>query len=400
MRLELDMNELLPCAVSSFCNPDVKIAFVEDGIYAYASGSPSAVGGSERAQWLLSRALAAAGWSVIVGVRSALKRGDQTAIDRVTYVGIGGDQVLVALYRFLASERPNWLFRAGADHLWGAVVEVAKLASVRTIFSVACDLDVHPRHATLYRPRCWPLYAWGLSRADRIFVQHQRQLSGLSPRLRSKAYLLPKVCPASGAVVDGTTVKPHAERAKYVAWVGMLGQLKRPDILIDIARRTPAVQYVVCGGPTTFWSPPGYAARMMDDLRATANIRYLGQVPPDEAQQIIADSALLLSTSDVEGFPNTFLQAWSSGTPVVSLTVDPDRIIERHGLGAVSGTMERAIAEISALIASPQRRDEIGGRARRYVAGAYNETAVVTAFNDGIHGASSAVGASSQSTSH
>ena len=45
---------------------EMKIAFVEDGIYAYASRSPLAVGGAERAQWLLARTL---GCSRLVGER-------------------------------------------------------------------------------------------------------------------------------------------------------------------------------------------------------------------------------------------------------------------------------------------------------------------------------------------
>src|SRR5204863_6440794 len=107
----------------------MKIAFIDsnDGIYAYASDSPLAVGGSERAQWLLSCALAAAGWSVTVGVREAMKTGAREVINGVEFVSIGQGQILVAWHRFLSSERPDWLYWAGADHLWGAAVEIAKL---------------------------------------------------------------------------------------------------------------------------------------------------------------------------------------------------------------------------------------------------------------------------------
>ena len=52
---------------------------------------------------------------------------------------------------------------------------------------------------------------------------------------------------------------------------------------------------------------------------------------PNEAMQVIADAALLLCTSDEEGFPNMFTQAWASGTPIVTLKVDPDNIIEKMG---------------------------------------------------------------------
>jgi len=50
----------------------MKVALVNDIVYRYGYGDPAAVGGSERYQWLLARALAAHGWSVVVGVRSGL----------------------------------------------------------------------------------------------------------------------------------------------------------------------------------------------------------------------------------------------------------------------------------------------------------------------------------------
>ena len=59
----------------------MKLAFLNDGIYAYASGSACAVGGAERQQWLLAQALTAAGWSVTVGVRDMLKPGERKVIN-------------------------------------------------------------------------------------------------------------------------------------------------------------------------------------------------------------------------------------------------------------------------------------------------------------------------------
>src|SRR5258708_4830989 len=97
----------------------MKIAFVNDGIYEYASQASGAVGGAERDQWLLTRALAAAGWSTIVGVRHMLRRGERENIDGVEYVGIDQGQILLAWHRFLSAERPDWLFWEGASHLLG-----------------------------------------------------------------------------------------------------------------------------------------------------------------------------------------------------------------------------------------------------------------------------------------
>ena len=150
----------------------MKIVFVNEGIYAYASGAPSAVGGTERDLWLISRALAATGWSATVAVRAGMHTGERSVIDGVDYVGIGQGQLLLSWYRFLSSERADWLFWQNANHLWGPLVEIAKLAGVRTIYSAGFDSDVRPRFALFRRHRLWPLYAWGLLRTDRIFVQH------------------------------------------------------------------------------------------------------------------------------------------------------------------------------------------------------------------------------------
>ncbi|MGH7871056.1 MAG: glycosyltransferase, partial [Candidatus Binatia bacterium] len=265
------------------------------------------------------------------------------------FVGIGHGHVLLDWYRFLIAERPDWLFWECAYHLWGPLVELAKLAGVRTIFATGCDLDVHPRQYRFHKSQYWRLYAWGLARTDKIFVQHAGQLSGLCPRWLPKTSILPKVCMFGTDGCAPVKLQPHAQRSNYVAWVGTLVQFKRPDILLEIARRATATRFVVCGGASS--SPPEYGERIADQLRAMPNIEYLGQVPPDKAQRVIESASILLCTSDIEGFPNTFVQAWSSGTPVVSLKVDPDYIISQSGLGTVSGDMSKALEDIAVLMA-------------------------------------------------
>jgi glycosyltransferase involved in cell wall biosynthesis len=141
---------------------------------------------------------------------------------------------------------------------------------------------------------------------------------------------------------------------------------------------------VVCGDPVIAAEPPGYGERIVEALHAAPNIDYLGQVSQEKAHRIISDAAALLSTSDSEGFPNTFLQAWASGTPVVSLKVDPGRIIQQRGLGVVSGSPERAASDLRALILAPHLREEISCRAQKYVAQTHSEDVVTRAFERAI----------------
>jgi glycosyltransferase involved in cell wall biosynthesis len=299
---------------------------------------------------------------------------ERCTIEGVDFVGIGQGQILLAWSKFLAAEHPDWWYWRCADHMLGPAVEIAKLRGVQTVFVAAHDRHVQPRRALSRRPRWWPLYAWGLTRTDRILVQHQEQMAQLAPRWRAKARILPSI------VGEMPSMTPHVERERYIAWVAMLRQMKRPDLLIEIARQAPTLHFVVCGGPTTLMSPPGYSERIINALRVLPNVEYRGQVAPEEAGQVIANAATFLSTSDAEGFPNTFLQAWASGTPIVSLSLDPGAAIRQQEIGRVSEGVENAVRDLHALIDSSQQRETIGIRARRYVAETHGAAGIVSIF--------------------
>jgi len=356
----------------------MKIVFACDGIYAYGRQDPSALGGAELQQWLIARFLASKGWSVKVGVRRALKAGERKTIQNVDFVGIGQGHVLADWRRFLLSERPAWWYWRCADHLWGAAVEIARVARVQTIFAAGLDRDLTPRQALHRHPRWWPLYAWGLERSHRILLQHRGQLEELPRRWQAKAYVVPNIAPPA------SSVKAHLERSNYVAWVATLRQFKRPELLVEIARRSPGVRFVACGGPSSFMSPPGYAESITAALRAQPNIEFRGNVSPHEASEVIANAALFLSTSDVEGYPNTFLQAWSCGTPVISLKVDPDRAITQQSLGTVEPDIDRVVKRIRDLVKSPAEREETGNRAREYIAKVHSDDAFGMLFERAI----------------
>jgi glycosyltransferase involved in cell wall biosynthesis len=355
----------------------MKIVFLNDLIYAYAAGASSAFGGAERQQWFLARGLARAGWQVTVGVREGLERGGRF-IDGVKFGHLEPGQVLRSWHRFLTAERADWWYWRCASHLLGPAVTIAKLAGARMIFASGFDRDLQPRGALYRRPFMWPLYWYGLARADRIFVQHEDQFAVLPQRWHKKAAVIPSIAQRAAKIRD------HERRENYVAWVAMLRQFKRPDLLIEIAHRLPDIRFVVCGGVTTFMSPDGYGQRVMDRLHALPNVDYRGQVSPAEAMKVVSRAALFLSTSDEEGFPNTFLQAWGGGTPVISLGIDPGRAIERHGLGLTAPNIEEAAAAIRSLIKSPARRQTIAARAHQYVAEHHGEAAVIRAFEHAL----------------
>jgi len=69
----------------------------------------------------------------------------------------------------------------------------------------------------------------------------------------------------------------------------------------------------------------------------------------------------------VEGFPNTFLQAWFSRIPVVSLTFSCDDILEQFGIGKVSGSLDKLEEDISYLLQNQIIRNEMGNKGFLYI---------------------------------
>src|SRR5260221_11353100 len=85
------------------------------------------------------------------------------------------------------------------------------------------------------------------------------------------------------------------------------------------------------------------------------------------ANRLYGRAKLLVNTSDVEGFPNSYLQAWIRGVPVVTL-IDPDRVIEREGLGIAVRTPEGLPAAADALLRQPVAWRAASARCRAFMA--------------------------------
>jgi glycosyltransferase involved in cell wall biosynthesis len=89
--------------------------------------------------------------------------------------------------------------------------------------------------------------------------------------------------------------------------------------------------------------------RVYDDLTKNlpGNVCVTDYVPYRQVDELFRSTRCLLNTSDAEGFPNTYLQAASHGIPIVSLRVDPDGILTRHGCGrVVNGSVDAAATQL------------------------------------------------------
>jgi glycosyltransferase involved in cell wall biosynthesis len=95
------------------------------------------------------------------------------------------------------------------------------------------------------------------------------------------------------------------------------------------------------------------------------NLELTGPVPYQKVNSYYARSRLLVNTSSMEGFPNSFLQAWIRGVPVIS-TFDPGNLIIREGLGQFVRTESELKAAVVRFISDRQFATACGSRACSY----------------------------------
>ena len=153
-----------------------------------------------------------------------------------------------------------------------------------------------------------------------------------------------------------------------VVWISNLKPLKQPEYFVRLARDLRSlgekVECVMIGAPA-YWDI-NWQHTVEIHMAEIEDLAYLGALPIEEVNSILAKAHILVNTSLYEGFPNTFIQAWMRKVPVVSLHVNPDGVLDQNEIGFFSGTYEKMFEQVVELIKKPALRDAMGERAQAY----------------------------------
>jgi glycosyltransferase involved in cell wall biosynthesis len=322
----------------------------------------SGTAGEPLQQTLLATATARAGYEVSMVVADHGQPDGATWDDVTTYKAYSHKAGLPIL-RFV---HPRWtglwsaLKRADADVYYascagplpGQVAMFCARHGKRFVFRVASDSDClpdSPRIRNWFWHHRW-MYQQALRRADSILVQSRRQQELLLRNFGVHSSIAPLLVQA------GRSDLGFEDRDIDALWVANLRAVKRPDVLLDVAERSPGLRFHMVGGPLRV------ALELFEASKSRAaelGVRFHGAVGYRETNALYGRARVLVNTSDLEGFPNTYAQAWTSGTPVVAF-FDPDGIIARHGLGIAVTTREQMVEAVQHLA-----RDESAWRAAR-----------------------------------
>jgi glycosyltransferase involved in cell wall biosynthesis len=330
------------------------ICFVAMSIYPTLVGDTAheVAGGGEVQQSVLAHALRADGYRVSV---LTADHGQGAEVHhrgiRIHAVPAAGERGLPGLrilhphlsdvFKALRRINPDILYFCVCGFRAAAVAAYARLYGKRFIYQCGSDREfLKPVPGMPYRD--YLLFQWALRGAHAILVQNITQMQQLAAHHGRAGWLVPTLYEESDL--------PVAQPGGPVLWVGTFKPIKRPELFIELARQCPEQRFVMVGGPDHPNDPGQHFFNSMRELaRSAPNLSFQGFVPFAQVGEHFNRASLLVNTSDSEGFPNTFMQAWARGIPSMSF-VRPQTHPGRTGTLACDSLAEMRdrIAQFSA----------------------------------------------------
>lgn len=346
----------------------LKICIIGLKCYDHISGSPTLryLGGIETQLALLAKGLQREGCDVSL-ITYDHGQPERQVFEGVTvikgYSPTGGIRRirwffrLAKLWRAMKMADADIYLQMGAGDETGMVAGLCRRLSPAKpfVFCLAHDVDCY---GLIWAGRFAAetlIYRWGIKRADLIVSQTRTQEKNLKTSMGFPSLIIQMAAKATEGSCGGSAC------ADQILWVGRIVPEKRPDWVLEMAKRCPGITFHMAGSAN---SSSEYAAKVLADAKTIPNVRMHGSLGRAELNKLFHSCSLLCCTSTTEGFPTTFLEVWSCGMPIVT-TFDPDDVIKRHGLGRAVNSMDELIAEIQSLPRS-ESYEQMSNAARKY----------------------------------
>lgn len=117
----------------------------------------------------------------------------------------------------------------------------------------------------------------------------------------------------------------------YILWVGRSEKIKNPELFLDLAEEMPDKKFVMIMLNTNdkIFNP------ILERKKTIPNLKIIAGVSSSKTIDFFKKALYFVSTSQSEGFPNVVLEAMKTGTPVISYSLDYDKIIESNQCGLI-----------------------------------------------------------------
>jgi len=315
--------------------------------FVFLGNTRENIGGAELQQVILAKALRDRGWRVSF-ITERVGDGTPRIIDGIKFIAAveydKGNRFIrrlftisVQLWKLMKLANAQIYYQRNPGPFSSLIGIFCRLKGRRFILAGANDANFDRGHELNVNSQLDILeIKLGFQLAHSIILQNERQ-----------SYLLKKNYGRDGVIFYNLYDPPHSHRqavlptnkqaSQKFLWVGRLAQQKRPKLCLDLAKLLPDIKIIMVGART---SQVQLGEKVTIAAESIPNLSFLGHLPIDKVEELFDSAQGLINTSFVEGFPNTFLQAWSRGLPVFSF-VDPNNLIKEHSLGVQVSSIEQ-----------------------------------------------------------
>lgn len=286
------------------------------------------------------------GWKVY----SITEKESFYSIDKINFIPQKHNRMLSRLHLAIIQEffftyltlkriNPDLVLLRGANRYLYILHRVCKMLKIKLCFFGASDVNFIPGKDIINSSsRNTKLYRRALGRINYIVTQNDSQYEKLLENYGKQSIIIPNIW------IDSITSRIQ-DKEFDVIWVSNLRPLKRAEWVIELANRKPNINILMVGGAVD----KEYYRLIERQSKGVENLTFMGPMKEVEVNELISRSKILLCTSEYEGFPNTFLQAWAKSVPVIS-TVDPSGVITNNKLGIVGDCFDDIYTSINQLL--------------------------------------------------
>jgi glycosyltransferase involved in cell wall biosynthesis len=236
--------------------------------------------------------------------------------------GLSIIQEVINAFRYIETTKADVVFMRGARRDLRFLQLACKTRKAKCVFLGASDKDFVPgEELDNGNPINMKLFHKAMLSNRYYIVQNQFQADNLFKYYFKQGAIIPNIWPTNGD-------ENASEKIYTAVWVANLRRLKRAEWFLNLAKQLPEKRFAIAGGV----NEQDYYDSIKIAADALPNLDFLGALPLNDINKLLRQSKLLVCTSEFEGFPNTFLQAFANDVPVIS-TVDPSGILTNYNLG-------------------------------------------------------------------
>lgn len=269
------------------------------------------------------------------------------------YIGIFIEWIYSFFY--IIKIKPNVIFFRGASRGLSYVSLYVSLSKCKLVFLGASDSDFQPGKELINTKHDKKLFRTGLRNVQYFITQNSFQQALLFKNYKKEnSITIPNIW-------INATYGNKQTNLGYILWVSNFRNLKRPEWFFDLAKFYPDEKFIMVGGAID--------KELFENCKKQAllidNLFFNGTQPFNEVNSLFENSKIFVCTSQIEGFPNTFLQAWSNNIPVIT-TFDPSDIVKNKQLGVVVNSFEELVEATSELIKNKEMYNRIQQNINEY----------------------------------